>query len=71
LAELPPLLIRVGGSEVLRDDSTRLADRVYAAGVAVEMEVWPVVPYVWQIMGRFVPEGRQSLDAAACFLLVG
>jgi monoterpene epsilon-lactone hydrolase len=71
LADLRPLLIHVGGSEVLRDDSTRLADRARAAGVAVEMEVWPVVPHVWQIMGRFVPKGRRSLDAAARFLLPG
>lgn len=71
LADLPPLLIHVGADEVLRDDGTRLADRARAAGVSVEMEVWPVVPHVWQIMGRFVPEGRQSLDAVARFLLAG
>jgi monoterpene epsilon-lactone hydrolase len=71
LADLPPSLIHVGESKLLRDDSTRLAARARAAGVAVEMEVWPVVPHVWQIMGRFVPEGRQSLDAAARFLLAG
>lgn len=69
LAGLPPLLIHVGANEVLRDDSTRLADRALAAGVAVDLRVWPVVPHVWQIMAGFIPEGRQSLDAAARFLL--
>lgn len=69
LAGLPPLLVHVGADEVLRDDSTRLADRALAAGVAVDLKVWPVVPHVWQIMARFIPEGRQSLDAATRFLL--
>ncbi len=69
LAGLPPLLVHVGADEVLRDDSTRLADRALAAGVAVDLKVWPAVPHVWQIMARFIPEGRQSLDAAARFLL--
>ena len=69
MAGLPPLLVHVGADEVLRDDSTRLADRARAAGVAVDLKVWPVVPHVWQIMARFIPEGRQSLDAAARFLL--
>ncbi len=69
LAGLPPLLVHVGANEVLRDDSTRLADRALAAGVAVDLRVWPVVPHVWQIMSQFIPEGRQSLDAAARFLL--
>jgi monoterpene epsilon-lactone hydrolase len=71
LAGLPPLLIHVGADELLRDDSTRLAERARAAGVAVDLKVWPVVPHVWQIMAKFIPEGRQSLDAAARFLLAG
>jgi len=69
LAGLPPLLIHVGEGEVLRDDSTRLASRARAAGVPTEIKVWPAVPHVWQIMAGFIPEGRQSREAAARFLL--
>jgi acetyl esterase/lipase len=65
---LPPLLIHVGDREVLRDDSTRLADRARAAGAAVTLRVWPVVPHVWQLAHHFVPEGRQSLREAEIFL---
>jgi monoterpene epsilon-lactone hydrolase len=68
LRGLPPLLIHVGADETLRDDSTELAARARAAGVRVEMTVWPVVPHVWQMFHPFVPEGRQSLAAAAAFL---
>ncbi len=67
LSGLPPLLIHVGDREILRDDSTRLAERARAAGVAVELIVWPVVPHVWQL-AQFVPEARRSLDLAASFL---
>ncbi len=68
LQGLPPLLIHVGADETLRDDSTALDERARAAGVRVELTVWPVVPHVWQLFHPFVPEGRQSLASAAAFL---
>jgi acetyl esterase/lipase len=68
LSDLPSLLIHVGEDEVLRDDSTRLAECARAAGVAVELKVWPVVPHAWQLAPHLIPEGRQSLREAAEFL---
>ncbi len=68
LAGLPPLLIHVGEREMLRDDSVRLAERARAAGVHVDLAVWPVVPHAWQIAHAAVPEARRSLAAAAAFL---
>ena len=68
LTGLPPLLIHVGADEVLRDDSTRLAERARAAGVAVELKIWPVVPHAWQLVPHLVPEARQSLRESAAFL---
>jgi monoterpene epsilon-lactone hydrolase len=68
LAGLPPLLIHVGEREVLRDDSTRLTERARAAGVFVDLQVWPVVPHVWQFAHAAIPEARRSLAAAAVFL---
>lgn len=68
LAGLPPLLLHAGEREVLRDDSVRLAERARAAGVAVELEIWPVVPHAWQFAYAFVPEARRSLERAAAFL---
>jgi acetyl esterase/lipase len=64
LAGLPPLLIHVGADEVLRDDSLRLAARARAAGVPVELRVWPGMPHVWQML-RWLPEARESVRAAA------
>ncbi len=68
LSGLPRLLIHVGADETLLDDSTRLAQRARDAGVPVELTIWPAVPHVWQMFHQFVPEGRQSLAAAAAFL---
>jgi monoterpene epsilon-lactone hydrolase len=67
LAGLPPLLIHVGVDEVLRDDSTRLAERARAAGVSVELKIWPVVPHAWQLAPHLIPEARQSLRESAAF----
>ncbi len=64
---LPPMLVHVGADEVLRDDSLRLADKARAAGVRVDLKIWPTVPHVWQLQ-RWVPEARQSVSMAASFL---
>jgi monoterpene epsilon-lactone hydrolase len=68
LSGLPPLLIHVGADETLRDDSTRVADKARAAGVPVELKIWPVVPHVWQLAPQLIPEAGQSLDEATDFL---
>lgn len=68
LTGLPPILIHVGADEVLRDDSTRLAEKARAAGVPVELKIWPVVPHAWQLAPHWVPEARQSLQETATFL---
>ncbi|MGC1619342.1 MAG: alpha/beta hydrolase [Candidatus Acidiferrum sp.] len=68
LAGLPPILIHVGANETLLDDSTRLAERARAAGVRVELKVWPVVPHAWQLAPHKIPEARQSLRESAAFL---
>lgn len=64
---LPPLLIHVGESESLRDDSLRLARQAAEAGVTVESRVFAGVPHVWQQL-KHLPEARQSIAAAARFL---
>lgn len=68
LAGLPPLLIHVGADELLLDDSRRLAERASAAGMAVDLTVWPDVPHGWQLGSAFMPEARRSLAEAAEFL---
>lgn len=67
LRGLPPMVIHVGADEVLLDDSTRLAEKARAAGVTVDLKIWPVVPHAWQLAPHRIPEALESLREAAGF----
>ncbi|MHB1140081.1 MAG: alpha/beta hydrolase fold domain-containing protein [Microthrixaceae bacterium] len=68
LGGLPPTLLHVGGAEMVLEDSERLASRLAAAGVEVELRVWPEMIHVFAAYPNLVPEADQSLGAAAAFL---
>ncbi|SAL27386.1 alpha/beta hydrolase domain-containing protein [Caballeronia peredens] len=65
---LPPLLIQAGDTELLLDDSTRVAEKARAAGVAVELQIWSGVPHIFQIWAPFMPEASEALTRAAAFI---
>jgi len=65
---LPPLFLRAGSTEVLLDDTRRVAARARDAGVAVDCAVWPDMPHIWPIYAPFMPEARRVLDEAAGFV---
>jgi acetyl esterase/lipase len=69
LTGLPPLLLQVGGIEVLLDDSTLLKSRAKAAGVPVEMEVWDDMPHVWHHYAPILPEARKAIGRIGEFVL--
>ncbi len=68
LSALPPVYIAVGSTEVLRDDSQRLADALREAGGEVELELWPDMPHVFPLLSSLIPEGQQAIDHIAAFL---
>jgi monoterpene epsilon-lactone hydrolase len=68
LTGFPPLLIQVGGNEVLLDDSTRLATRAAADGVPVTLEVTPDVPHVFVGFAGMLDEADEALARAAQFI---
>ncbi len=65
---LPPALLQVGGDEVLRDDATRMADRLRAAGCEVTLEVWPRMPHVWHLFASVMPEARRAIARIGAFV---
>lgn len=65
---LPPLFIMAGSTEVLLDDSRRVADNARAAGVDCECEVWKKMPHVWPVFAPFIPESNRALEHAAAFV---
>ena len=59
---LPPLLIQVGDHETLLDDSCRFAAKAKAAGVDVELEVWPQMWHVWHAAAPALPEANLAIS---------
>ncbi len=60
LKGLAPLLIQVGGEEVLLSDATTLAERAGAANVEVSLEVWPQMMHVFQVFNDLLEEARAA-----------
>ena len=64
MSGLPPLLIHVGGNEVLLDDFTRLATHATADRVRDTLEVFPGAPHVFPAFVAMLEEGADALDTA-------
>jgi acetyl esterase/lipase len=58
---LPRTLIHASGCEVLLHDARLAARRLAAAGVPVQLRVWPGQMHVFQIAAPMVPEANRSL----------
>ena len=52
---------------MLRDEATRTADKAHAAGVDVEVELWPQLPHAFQV-ADFLPEAAMALNHIARFV---
>jgi epsilon-lactone hydrolase len=65
---LPPLLIYVGGDELLRDDSTRFAQKAKAAGVDVTLRVSEKMFHCYPACAPLFPEARQAMDEICEFI---
>jgi monoterpene epsilon-lactone hydrolase len=68
LGGLAPLLLQVGSTEVLLDDTMVLAQRAIAHGVHCQLEVWPGMPHVWQGFAPALVEGTKALVSSAQFI---
>ncbi|MEC8927086.1 MAG: alpha/beta hydrolase [Candidatus Thermoplasmatota archaeon] len=62
---LPRTLILVGDREVLLDDSRRVGEKAKAAGVEIEVDIWPGMFHDWWLFGASVPESKQCLRKVA------
>jgi acetyl esterase/lipase len=58
---LPRTLIHVSGSEVLLNDARKAAHMLAAAGVPVEVRIWPGQMHVFQLGAPAVKEATRSL----------
>ena len=58
---LPPMVIQVGDDEILLSDATRLADKLTAAGIDAEIDVFHEMWHVFQAFLLIVPESRDAV----------
>lgn len=68
LAGLPPLLVFASESEMLFDDSVRLADKAKAAGVAVDFRPHAGLVHVWPLFHPLIPEAKDAVAQSADFI---
>lgn len=67
-AGAPPVWLAVGSTEILRDDSTRLSEKLTSEGVQVTLTFEEDLPHVWPIFHGVLPEARATLAALSAWL---
>ncbi|WP_372613154.1 alpha/beta hydrolase [Aquicoccus sp.] len=67
-AGAPPVWLTVGDTEILRDDTLRLADRMRGQGAAVEVNLEHDLPHVWPIFQPYLPEAMATLRGLSGWL---
>src|SRR5690606_6855863 len=60
LHDLPPVLVQVGGDEILLSESKQLRRRAKGR-MQLELQVWPHMMHVWHFAARFLPQGDQAI----------
>ncbi|HTX09757.1 MAG TPA: alpha/beta hydrolase [Solirubrobacteraceae bacterium] len=68
LTGLAPMSIQVGGDETLLDDSRSLADRACAAGVEVELAIFPGQQHTFQMTAGRAAEADEAIRALAAWV---
>lgn len=68
LGGLPPLLILVAETEVLRDDATTVGAAVEASGGEVTVEIWADTVHAWTLFAGAVPESDEAVARIARFV---
>ena len=64
----PPVWAVAGDTEILRDDTTRLAERLRAQRVEVTCKIEHDLPHVWPLFHNLLPEARTTLQAVAAWI---
>lgn len=68
LRGFPPVLIQVGSSETLVDDSVRFARAAALVDVNVTLQVWPHMIHAWPMWNAKLAAGRDALADAGAFM---
>ncbi|WP_141580274.1 alpha/beta hydrolase [Actinomadura sp. WMMA1423] len=66
--DMPPVLIQVGGAEVLRTEAEAFAEALRRAGATCDLQIWKGQMHVFQILNRVLPEASAAMRDAAHFV---
>ncbi len=64
-----PVWLAVGSTEILLDDTTRLAQRMQDQGVDTKLTIEDDLPHVWPIFHNVLPEARVTLKRLSRWLV--
>lgn len=68
LKDLAPILAYASDSELILDDTLRLAEKAEAAGVEMETHIWKNQPHVWPMFYPQIPEAAETLAQMGDFV---
>lgn len=68
LAGLSPVLIQMGSREILRPDAEVMADRLAAAGVPTQLQIWTGQVHVFQAAASWLPEAAAAMREVGRFV---
>lgn len=67
-ADLPPMLIQVGGAEMIHDQVIAFAERAKHAEVDVKLTVEPDMIHDWHLLTQISPIAKKSIEEAGEFV---
>lgn len=65
---LPPMLMQVGGDEVLLNDTTAVAKKARDAGVTVHQATYDGMFHVFQLLSPVLPEANEARDEVEAYI---
>jgi monoterpene epsilon-lactone hydrolase len=68
LRGLPPLLVEVGGAEMILDQVVAFAERARVAGVDARLRVWEDCFHDWPLFAAVLGDGRRAIDEVGAFI---
>lgn len=68
LEDMPPTLVQTGSEELTSVDAELMAERLAAAGVPTELQVWEGQVHVFQAAAGFLPEGSRAIEEIGEFV---
>jgi acetyl esterase/lipase len=68
LSGLPPLLVHVGGAEVLHDQVCRFAECAKTAGADIRLVIYPDMVHVWHMLRGVTASAQRAIDEVGAFV---